>query len=170
MLVFNLAIGIVYALVILISLITMTVRSHHIENEDESGPFRAMENPAKVIVPKELGEFLLLACLYFNVRPRNWPQFFTLEMNENNRGFLDGLMNPFVEPFFDIDDENSNVRRHPQGQQLEASMHASSYECTTKEEDSNSNSFYTLGPITPVDSDDSIIQEEDKDSIGDEYG
>ena len=48
-------------------------------------------------------------------------------------------------------------------------MHASSYECTTKDEESNSNSFYTLGPITPEDSDESIVHEEDKESIGDEY-
>ena len=79
-------------------------------------------------------------------------------------------MNPFVEPFFDVDDEHNNVRRHPLAQQLVASMHGSSYECTTKEAESNSNSFYTLGPITPVDSDDSMIQEEeDKDSLGDDY-
>ena len=83
MLVFNLAIGLVYALVILISLITMTVRYQQVENKEEASPFRSMENPAKVIIPKELGEFLLLACMYFNVRPRTWPQFFTLEMNEN---------------------------------------------------------------------------------------
>ena len=80
-------------------------------------------------------------------------------------------MNPFVEPFFDIDDEHNNVRRHPQAQQIVASMHASSYECTTNDKESNNNSFYTLGPITPVDSeaDDSIVQEEDKESVSDEY-
>ena len=86
MLVFNLAIGIVYALVILISLSATTARYNHAENEDEMGllsPVRSMDHPAKVIIPKELGEFLLLAYLYFNMRPRNWPQFFTIEMNEN---------------------------------------------------------------------------------------
>ena len=86
MLVLNLAIGIVYALVILISLSTTTARYNHAENENEMGllsPVRSMDHPARVIIPKELGEFLLLVCLYFNVRPRHWPQFFTLEMNEN---------------------------------------------------------------------------------------
>ena len=40
MLVFNLAIGLVYALVILISLITMAVRYRQVENENEASPFR----------------------------------------------------------------------------------------------------------------------------------
>ena len=85
MLFFNLLIGIVYSLTITISLVIMTVKGvySHVENMAGADPMRSMEHPAHIVIPKEVGEFLILTCLYLNVRPRNWPQYFILEVSEN---------------------------------------------------------------------------------------
>ena len=35
---------------------------------------------AKIVISKELVEILLLGCIFWNVRPRQWPRYFTLDV------------------------------------------------------------------------------------------
>jgi len=42
-----------------------------------------------VVIGKEIFEFSVLISLYLNVRPRNWPPFFSLELYEE---FLDEIL------------------------------------------------------------------------------
>lgn len=40
---------------------------------------------------KELFELILLIGQYYNVRPRVWPQFFSLDMHEDQQEFFEEL-------------------------------------------------------------------------------
>ena len=44
---------------------------------------RSKPHPTLLISIKEYVEFMLLLALYINVRPRNWPPFFSLELHED---------------------------------------------------------------------------------------
>ena len=56
----------------------------------------------KLYIVKELGEIVLFNLILFNLRPRNWPQFFALNVSEDpwNEGFI-------------IDSEDSEMHEAP---------------------------------------------------------
>ena len=43
----------------------------------------SMRRPTLTVMLKEVTEFLILFFLYINVRPRNWPPFYSLELGED---------------------------------------------------------------------------------------
>lgn len=69
MLLNNNMIGLIYAFTVLVALF-----SNNVYHSSKNSPF--------FVVVKELFELSVLSSLYLNMRPRIWPQFFTLELYE----------------------------------------------------------------------------------------
>lgn len=62
-----------------------------LENYLHKYGLQGLKSPKLTVVLKEIGELTILILLFLNIRPRRWPQFFTLEMNENNSELIEGL-------------------------------------------------------------------------------
>ncbi len=73
MLALNACLALVYSLAIISALST-----HMGSTQDWNHPRLTLE-----VLLKECVEVSLLSLFYFNIRPRDWPAFFTLEMHED---------------------------------------------------------------------------------------
>ena len=80
------------------------------------------------IIVKELFEFIALTSLYLNVRPRIWPHFFSLELYEEQREFLQEFL---LQEFQQYNLQDMRRFLPPQPDLCEVSLHESSFECTT---------------------------------------
>ena len=52
---------------------------------------RSYQELTTLVIMKELFELILLIGQYYNVRPRVWPQFFSLDMHEDQQEFFEEL-------------------------------------------------------------------------------
>lgn len=88
------------------------------------------------VILKESCEFLILLSLLINTRPRIWPAFYSIEMNEDSRDFIEELRFQ----------ENGGVNRPlmlgaPLADLCVASIHESSFDCISKDQSHPGYSF-----------------------------
>ena len=79
----NLCIGLLYAGSILVGLVYTAVSESAEENYKDFYAGMSLKQPVLTVIIKETVEFGILFALYFNIRPRNWPELFMLEHNGN---------------------------------------------------------------------------------------
>ena len=91
----NLVIADVYFLAVLFGLLTHATLIFPAE-EDLQGMVTVHEEPVRnltaIIFLKELVELAILTFLFINVRPRTWPQFYSLEIGTNQLDWLDEML------------------------------------------------------------------------------
>ena len=100
-----------------------------------------------LVVIKEVGEYCLLFSLYVNVKPRFWPIYFTLDMDENLREFY----------FEELAPQRLRQPLPPMSDLFETSIHASSFDKTTK---SNRSSFNRMVSFNSLSSDGASLSDE----------
>ena len=73
---------------------------------------------AKIVISKELVEILLLGCVFWNVRPRQWPRYFTLNV----------AFDPLIgQALWQQEVPDENDFRHPAPTMDVISIHTSAY-------------------------------------------
>ena len=137
MLRFNAILGITYNLAILVGL------NCHWGRNGIPGE-RSKDGLISFCIIKEILELSLLTLLLINVRPRDWPRFFSIDMGPDQAEF-----------FEELDPLGRRLNQPPlfTTEYCEASIHASSFDRMTK---SNRSSFDLGSDSSSIQSDDSI--------------